>query len=193
VPSELASPDRTAIFQWGLNGYRYIYLGAPSAGDPVNLATTHYPISACLSFKETFTEADLAKLGEEKAKKYPALHVSALSSIGILCWGPPIDDPDGNDLDLDGSETDLYLGSMALAAELRVLPEVASFEWSKVNFGLPNEFAPGQPLTGPGKVYPECERTYSKQLQDEGLDFRSSASFPPPFGPGWSVNKDACK
>ena len=113
--------------------------------------------------------------------------VQLLEAIGIVCWGPQVDDREV--LELSGADRPYYLEVQEIAARVRTFAsDLGPIEWSPVTYG-------GEQLGADPRVVPtgsfdtECLRTVTRALLENPDQVMASLpSFPAPFGPGWQPN-----
>jgi hypothetical protein len=198
VPSELraAVPDalRVALFRWGLNGYRYIYFGdrGTDAASLLDRSGDIVPVSGCSVVRQGVDSRRVHKLADELAGLSERVPVEWFDQIGVLCFGPRVDDPAAREI--TGTQQMYFADVLVIAARMRSHgDELGALVWSNVYVGLPTEGDVTKPIDDGAEFTPDCLRTVTRDRASGGVSFASLSSFPPPFGPGWRDNPRACQ
>lgn len=183
VPAE----RRRVYLTWGLNGYEYVLFGDQGA-DPTNplpRAGDLYPVSACTTVTNPTSVERAAEIAAEMQAASSLVPVRHLDAIGVLCWGPDVDDPQSTVL--TGADHSYYRDVQAIADIVRSHDdELGTIEWSPMTFGIETQEAPAREVAA-DPLDPDCLRTFTA---NPALAHRSLPSFPPPFGAGWRDNPE---
>lgn len=187
-PPGLPEVATTISYEWGLNGVARIVFQPDPAG--TTLEAGYWMVSVCAVLKAPEGDADRdeqeALLTQLRDSAEADLTIDYLDQLGIVCWAPAGEDADSIPTPV------AYAKSNQLHGIATGSPQVTAVERSTTVYKLPVAFELATQLANePNEIVPECLRTTSRQLREE-ISFASLPSLPPPFGPGWQDNSEAC-